>query len=279
MFVGIVCPNFSGSTVVGSLLEKFEDVWHVGEIWKVRSPNQEEKAFCRECGRQSECSVFTEEFKNELRQLKNEEIVSALKKRMGVKHIVSGDKNPRHYQKFMVVPDKALVLIKNMFSASLSYAMRMKGFSDAPDERERLNFLMEAARVYFLDLRNRIKWCIQEVGRENTVFASPEVLCDMSSDELTAFASELLSESVYIDDCFDPDNIHYIGGNHRVSRGKDPGYFKGQIKSDRRYESVLTDSEKAEISNLYYSKFSLRDLLNDSDSRFLEEWILSDSSG
>lgn len=48
MYVEILCPNYSGSTVVGAVLHRFKDVRHVGEVWKIFF-GDEKKMFCFEC--------------------------------------------------------------------------------------------------------------------------------------------------------------------------------------------------------------------------------------
>lgn len=40
VYVEILCPNYSGSTVVGAVLHRFKDVQHVGEVWKIFSDDE-----------------------------------------------------------------------------------------------------------------------------------------------------------------------------------------------------------------------------------------------
>jgi hypothetical protein len=272
MFVGIVCPNYSGSTVVGSILHRFVSVQHVGEIWKVFSPNQKEKAYCSECG-SNECTYFSEDFKVCLRSLDREAVISELKSRFQSEIIVSGDKRPYYFLNYTGVPDRVLVLVKNKYSAALSCAKRMDGFSaDLPTDDLAL-FVSQGASQYFSDLTKRINWVVNNYAQSDYVFASPDIISEADDELLGQLGERLFGRQLEIRESPFNDKFHYIGGNHKVSKGKDLAYFKGEFRSDKRYECIFNQELKVVVDDIVKKDFKTPKI--DIKSKcFLEDWVL-----
>jgi|GEM_PF-6476135 len=273
MYIGIVCPNFSGSTVVGSILHQYDGVQHVGEIWKIFSDKHQEQAFYRECGRDVECTYFSEAFKEYLRELDKSKIIHSLKSRFNANIVVSGDKRPVYYRNFTGLPDKILILIKNKYAAALSFAKRIPGFDLNLDPDKRIKFIELGAREYFTDLSKRIKWVVNNYDESGRVFASSDLICDPSWEYLDEFTNRLFNASLVkksslIDECF-----HYIGGNHKVSQGKDKDFFKGQFMRDTRYVEIMDEMELSAVDNICDESFYIPEI-NNADRLFLERWIL-----
>ncbi|MFG6179129.1 hypothetical protein ACGTN6_17975 [Halomonas sp. THAF12] len=271
MYIGIVCPNFSGSTVVGSVLHRFSSVQHVGEIWKVFSEKHKDVAFCKECGG-DHCPHFSASFKAYLKGLPQDDISSALKERFQSEFIVSGDKRPYYYKNFSGMPDKILVLLKNKYSAALSYAKRVEGFSHKGGSVQSADIFREAAESYYKDLASRVKWVESNFANENIIYASPEVIVDMGDSDLARFGKSLFGKEIMISSTPFDENFHYIGGNHKISKGKDRSYFKGEFRPDRRYEVIMSPSEKEIVNRVVEKNF--RDLdLTITDTDFIESWV------
>ena len=271
MYVGIVCPNFSGSTVVGSILHRFNAVQHIGEVWKIFADNQIEKAFCRECGK-APCPYFSERFKAELRAVENPLRIKKLKERFAVRHIVSGDKKPQYYERYTGMPDRVLVLIKNKYAAALSFANRINGFSSNLSPSVMRGYIVSAVDEYCVELTKRISWCKRNFKDSDIIFASPEIIVELTDSGFVEFGRNVFLEDLGLKEAMIDEKFHYIGGNHKISRGKDYAYFMGSIKADRRYEAIFDDSIMATVDQLTDEKYGLKDVVG-TCSTYLQSWV------
>lgn len=269
MFVGILCPNYSGSTVVGGILHRFSDVQNVGEIWKLFSQDPS-KMFCFEC-RPKECSYFTNDFIRELQYTSAQSRVDILKERFDAKYIVSGDKGPRYYNKFGVLPDKVLILIKNKYAAAFSYAKRNRDFETA-SQSKKIEMLIAGAKEYFDILLERIDWAEKNYSKSGRIFSSPDILAEAKDEDLILLSKLIFDEKLLINHDFFDEKLHYIGGNHKLSKGNDRSFFNGEFKADKRYEKVFTEEMYLAVDDYVRDNVSFSNI-EDSNFRYLESWV------
>lgn len=271
MYIGIVSPNFSGSTVVGNLLQRFSSVQHVGEIWKAFPDNQRQRFFCREC-HPGDCKYFNDEFVNRVRGVDKKDFPKFIYETFGVNHLVSGDKNPSHYQRFTGVPDKVLLLTKNKYSAALSLAKRSALYSEDMDYQDFSELILDSARKYFIDFNERVSWVKENFSSTDVIIASYEKIVMFSDDEMKELGLMLFCDDLNLSENVLTSDLHYVGGNHKVSRGKEFGYFKGKIKPDERYKDVIDEGLMKNIDDVVDDLVKLKDV-GDFKENFLEHWV------
>lgn len=256
--LGIVGPNFGGSTVAGAILEAYEQVVHVGEIWKTRVPRQSENAFCRECGPNQSCPRFNADVMTALKRLPKEEIWRFCATEFGAEWIVSGDKNPGHYANRTGMPDRLMVLLKNPLSAAFSYMRRTRKAAAAGPviEASELPNLEKGLKEYAVELERRYKWA--KKTRRPYVACSIEFLSAASADRLNEISSAIWGgERRYRPEQL-KQNMHYIGGNHKISVGKENKYFSKSFRPDYRYKDVLSQEAMSGLLEVYREKYDFR---------------------
>ncbi|MCC5859604.1 MAG: hypothetical protein JJT90_15710 [Ectothiorhodospiraceae bacterium] len=267
--LGLVSPNFSGSTVAGAILEGFENVAHVGEVWKTRSEKQEKKAFCRECGPDQRCPRFTTDFIRRLRSVDIEKFWGTCLAGVEADWIVTGDKNPKIYERFTGFPDRFLVLVKNPIAAALSYSKRYMETPEKTDDS--ISFLEGGLRIYYSKLKERYIW-VKKTGVPFS-FCTVESLFTASREDLT-IASEVIFGSVLgWDHSRIKSKMHYIGGNHKISRGKDADYFGGLFLPDYRYRKEVDLADQVELVNRYIRRYNFNEFLDDNKEVVASEWL------
>tara|TARA_Y100000296_G_scaffold80962_1_gene107210 strand:+ start:1779 stop:2609 length:831 start_codon:yes stop_codon:yes gene_type:complete len=242
---GIVCPNYGTSTVFGSTLTACSEVFHIGESHKIFTKNIET---CRECG--ENCPVITPELIETLKAKDSNHLYRTLSDELPHKFIVTGDKNPYFYDKVTSKPDEVIVLLKNPIAHVFSFYRRELNVCDEVNTE----VLKEATIKYYDEILKRIHWVNSNYlshkqhwvfadGYFNSYPASVKKLCSQLFN-----TSEVCTESIN-------ERNHYIGGNHRVSKGGNArSFFNNEFKVDDRYKKFFSESEISMILELT-SKF------------------------
>lgn len=270
--LGIVSPNFGGSTVFGHLLGGYEGLFHVGEIHKVYSGRESE---CRECG--ASCPLFTPERVADIRKL-GSPIYNKSADILGLDVLVTGDKNPYFYDKTTGIPDSLIVLLKDPMAHTFSFYTRSlkQSFHLYSDEFKWLKF-KEAALTYYTTLVDRVAWAskIQREQRVSVHVISFEEFLALGDSGKTRLGAEWLGKRVY-----DSSRLklptHYIAGNHKISNGgnaKGIRFFKGGFKKDDRYTSEFGDRHLKELKSLLDDFTELRTYLNRLDVLTPVSWL------
>ncbi|WP_237061652.1 hypothetical protein [Microbulbifer zhoushanensis] len=247
--LGIVSPNFGGSTVFGHLLGGYEGLSHVGEIHKVYSGREGE---CRECG--SSCPLFTAENIAKIQNVKRP-IYNKCADILGLDVLVTGDKNPYFYDKTTGLPDALVVLLKDPMAHTYSFYTRSlkQSFHSYSNEFRWLKF-RESALTYYTTLVDRVAWAA-EVSQRHGIpvkVVSLEEFIDLDDEGKSGLAQSWLNGRKY-DSSRLKAGSHYIAGNHKISNGGNARgikFFKGMFKRDDRYSSEFG---QAHVDELNYS--------------------------
>lgn len=269
--LGIVSPNYSGSTIAGVILEGYDRTAHLGEIWKVRHPDRK-IGFCRECGPESHCPRFSRDVLLRLASVKKEDFWLTCQHIFGVDWVISGDKNPNHYLKETGIPDRFLIVIKNPISAAMSYAKReydIKLVEGALDV-DKLPWIEQGLMKYSSILAERYRW-VQQTCRPYC-FVSIESLSLSNATELSRVATNLFGKDREYFPHRVKENMHYVGGNHKVSRGSDR-YFGNAFKPDYRYQEVMTSRAIDYLLDIYEEKFDFRSFLEPEKELLNTNWL------
>lgn len=256
--VGIVGLDYCGSTLINNILSGLPNCIGAGEThWivdRVKNPNQTGR--CTECYNQ-ECPVFSDKVLEKLQTLSisgNGNWWQEIGKSANKNIVISGDKRPHHYDRFGV-PDKLLFVVKDPRSHIVSWARRkflppdqtMEKYNQGNAEftltDEQFN---EAINVWLRDTRKHISWCL-ETGKDLLVISLESFV------QYEKYSLQKISEWLKIDCAFEAleywnSDLHYIGSNHSVKRLKKERYFFKQLKKDKRWKSVLTQSQAEKIS-------------------------------
>ncbi len=244
--LGIVSPNFGGSTVFGHMLGGYEGLSHVGEIHKVYSGRE---STCRECG--DSCPSFTPENVAKIRKLESP-IYNKCADILGHDVLVTGDKNPYFYDKTTGIPDSLVVLLKNPMAHTYSFYTRAlkQSFHSYSDEFKWLKF-KESALTYYTTLVDRVAWA-SEIKAQRGVpvhVISFEEFIDLDDAGKTKLAESWLGGRKY-DSSRLKSQSHYIAGNHKISNGgnaKGIRFFKGAFKRDDRYTSEFSEEKFGDL--------------------------------
>ncbi|WP_334078980.1 hypothetical protein [Microbulbifer sp. M83] len=244
--LGIVSPNFGGSTVFGHLLGGYEGLSHVGEIHKVYSGRE---SGCRECG--SSCPVFTKENIAKIRSIEGP-IYNKCADILDLDVLVTGDKNPYFYDKATGLPDTLVVLLKDPLAHTYSFYTRSlkQSFHSYSNDFKWLKF-KESALVYYTTLVDRVAWAAEISERYGlpVKVVSLEEFIDLDDSGKSQLATSWLRGRRY-DSSALKTKSHYIAGNHKISNGgnaKGIKFFKGMFKRDDRYTSEFGQAHSDEI--------------------------------
>ena len=256
--VGIVGLDYCGSTLINNILSGLPNCIGAGEThWivdRVRNPKQTGR--CTECYL-SHCPVFSDETLEKMQdeeQIENGNWWQTISDSARVDVVVSGDKRPRHYERFGV-PDKLLLIVKDPRSHIVSWARRKYPPADGSHAKAyhqgETNYSLtdeqfeNALKFWIRETRRHITWSIDS-GKPLAVISLESFV---QNDELNL---KSLSNWLGVDCDLDAlkyweTGLHYIGGNHSVKRLDNQRYFFKQIKIDKRWESVLTESQANSI--------------------------------
>ena len=255
--VGIVGLDYCGSTLVNNILSGLPNCIGVGEshwiVDKIKNPKQTGR--CTECY-QSDCPVFTDRL---LKLLQDDILIqegkwwNTIAEHAGKSIVVSGDKRPHHYDRFGI-PDKLLFIIKDPRSHIVSWARRK--FLNPEDSLKEYNqgqavFKLtdeqfeEALHFWIKNTRKHISWSIDS-GKDLAVI-SLESFINNDVEILQLLADWLGTENDVNALKYWDSDLHYIGSNHSVKRlGKERYFFK-KLKTDKRWESVLSEEQAKSI--------------------------------
>lgn len=257
--IGIVGLDYCGSTLMNNILSGLPDCIGAGEThWIIdskKNPNQ--RGRCTECYNQ-ECPVFSEELLNTMQTMKiepNGEWWDIISKFSNCRFVISGDKRPRHYDKFGI-PDKLLFMLKDPRAHIVSWAKRKylqpnqnlkqynQGNTNLELNDEQFN---EAFTTWLRETRKHITWCIESkkdlavVSLEHFVVNDEYMLAQIADWMGADFDAKALE--------YWNTDLHYIGSNHSVKRIKQDRYFFKEVKKDRRWEDVLTIEQSNFVKN------------------------------
>ncbi len=250
--VGIVCPNYGGSTIFAALLNGYDGVAAAGELhWLFKK-----EIFCRECG--ESCSVYTKE--NIKKIVCSNNFYETLYFINNKKIIISGDKNPLLYDQRGQDPSFYIFLVKNPYAHIYSFFRRNKS------EDSRRKRILDSIEKYIENMNRRIDWLCKEKSGISTYVVSFEDFLNMNDKARSSFGSKYFNFSEYKSSKIF-ENLHYIGGNHKVSSGGGANfYFKNKFIKDERYISEFSKKElsiisrhlrrsRGSLSRLYGSRF------------------------
>lgn len=270
--LGIVSPNFGGSTVFGHLLGGYDGLFHVGEIHKAYSGTESR---CRECG--SSCPLFTPESIAEIRKIEGP-IYNKCADILGCDVLVTGDKNPYFYDKATGLPDSLVILLKDPMAHTFSFYTRSlkSSFHAYSNDFKWLKF-KESALTYYTTLVDRVAWAA-EVGKQQGIpvrAISLEEFIDLDDAGKTTIATSWLGGRSY-DSSRLKSRSHYIAGNHKISNGgnaKGIKFFKGMFKRDNRYTSEFGQAHFDELKSSLNEFSELRKYLDRIDTLTGVRWL------
>lgn len=238
--IGIISPNFGGSTIFGSLMQGYNGIHHVGESHRILEPKND---LCREDG--DKCKFFTSKVISEI--VNNESnFYNNMANALGCKTIITGDKNPYYYDGKTGLTDMFIVLLKNPYAHTYSFFKRLEKLNDY-DEKFRIDKIKEASEEYYKAIIDRLIWALKIQDKKNipVYVISFEEFLKYDISQKNNLAKKMNLDTEYIFSSVS-ENMHYIGGNHKLSNGGSGDgkfYFKGEHKEDVRYKEVFSKDE------------------------------------
>jgi hypothetical protein len=237
---GIVGRDFCGSTMLLRLFACVPGVEPVGELhWLLDAPavgSIKTKAGwsvsreCVVCG--SECPVFTSDFigRNHDKTVLYEQVA----KQLNAAVIVSADKMPMHYERF-VAPGQmdAIVLYKSPMA---------QVYSDMKNEERSFD---EALLLWTRAYDNIIKWCARPGFVRSAIYVCYEDLAGNTQSEMERICEHLEVQAPpgdLVEQFISSSNLdnryHCIGCSPHSHR-------RGEIIVDKHWQKALNDKQKA----------------------------------
>lgn len=236
--VGLVGCDFSGSTLMSSILNGIDGVASVGEThWIV-----DQERGCRECY-SAPCPVFSPELLGRLQDIPEEDRAGRwwpiLAEATGAQVVVSSDKRPRHYKR-LGWPDTFVFLYKDPVAHVYSKARRLateKGHECVTDDdvAEALEWLILHSNAHLRFLENREK-PVAVLKNENFILDPEAVL-----QRLCAFLG-VETDLTALD--YWTKEHHYIGGNFSVRARRASKETDHTLRVDQTYAEQLTSGQQ-----------------------------------
>ena len=267
--IGIVSPNFGGSTIFGYLMQGYSGIHHVGESWKILPPRNE---VCKEDGQ--DCPYFTP--KNIKKIIDSDHFYNSMPELFNCNTIITGDKNPSFYSKKTTTPDILIVLLKNPYAHTYSFFKRLEKSEDHKN-MSKTEKIIEAATNYYTTIVDRLAWALKLEEKNNVpvYVISFEDFIVCNTDEKNELAVKMSLDTKFVEANID-ENMHYIGGNHKLSNGgsgEGKVYFQGKIKEDNRYKDVFSQEDIDTIKQTLDSFQVLKNHLSKSNVLTNIDWL------
>lgn len=233
-YIGIIGHDHCGSTVVSRLLGEVDGIECGGELhWLIDAPARGELPMragwkvSRQCAVHGEsCSIFTRDFIE--RDFPNSDLYEAVKSRAGARTLVSSDKYPENFEKY-VAPGSMLgvVMFKHPYSAVTSDVLtNRRSFQESID-------------LWSSDYGQILRWasgfCREVIWKQYEDFAcNPidllEQVCRATGNTSPGTIGQLAHD------------YHFIGGNAPARSGV-------IIRVDDRWKRFLDKEMLAAIDN------------------------------
>ena len=241
--LGIIGLDYCGSTLISNVLSGLPGVYNAGESHWILDRN----LGCRECHR-SPCPVFSENLLHRLRSMDLQKMNwwEEIGLQVGAEMVVSSDKLPRHFERFGV-PDYLLYLHKAPESNIVSWCKRKFNSHDNLQNRFTTEQINKGIDWWSRVSKDNLEWLsnqkssLSELSLEEfseNPKSSLRVICSWLGIEYEPSAIEFWNRE-----------LHYIGGNHSVKRTSPDNHFYNRIVQDRRWESMISDSDRYSIQN------------------------------
>jgi hypothetical protein len=223
--IGIVGRAFCGSTLLSKLFATVPGVASPGEVhWLV---DDEPMSRCVVCG--DGCAVLTPEFRDSLSEETLYEQVAA---RFGVDTLVSSDKTPWQYERFVQPKTMDAVLMVRSPHGIAASELHRQFYQ--PKESIRRSVL-----AYMTFYSMIMLWC--ESFARKTVVLIYEDLCEQPCDLMRALCTELQIPAAKIPLDLSTIEYHQVGGGRHTHEAQ-------AIRLDDRWKKTLAQGQQRWIS-------------------------------
>ena len=239
--IAIVGPSYTGSTILGLILDGLPGVSFVGETHCVKDTGKR----CQECG-STLCPVFPGAVLAELKQADEARWWEIIHQAAGSEILVSSDKAPQNFERFKTRPTAVIQPWKDPRAHVWSYAVQNRQAGGRPLTGDEITDGVEWWLKY---TRERLEWWTSQ-GIPGVTLNLEHLAADPHA-ELEKLCKRL-------DLVFSPSALdywefshHYIAGNFSSTRRnwKDGShYFNRAIRPDLRWKDWLTEDQAEDIS-------------------------------
>lgn len=250
--IGIVCPSYSGSTMLSSVLAGIPGVFCPGEThWLAEEVAPDWRTHCRQCWPANECPVFTDGVRKSFHDDQNDwwPRMAEIGK-TGI--VISADKHLSYYAA-LGLPDVALIPYRNPISWACSWALKTLELGGGGNESPH-------ARIYDAGLLRRglSTWRQQTEQSLAAIDARnlPAVVVSMERMAVVpSMGLEILCDALDLPGSAETranlltlrpraTAVHSIGGNFSLTDGPGLGW---SMTTNTSWQKVLTVTQVSDL--------------------------------